>query len=73
MIDIEPTAEIIDVAAKRFRQTADTLDRIAAKIDAVVREREGIPILAHTLEGKKVCLRSSDCMNCDPERCVCRS
>ena len=46
---------------------------LQAKIDAVVRERGGIPILAHTLEGKKVCLHSSDCMNCDPERCVCRS
>ena len=45
MIDIEPTAEIIDVAAKRFRQTADTLDRIAAKM----RDKNDIAYAAEAL------------------------
>lgn len=33
-VDVEPTAETIDAAAKRFRQTADALDRIAKRMRA---------------------------------------
>jgi hypothetical protein len=43
-MDVEPTAETIDAAAKRFRQTADALDRIAERDNAypieVFRMRE---------------------------------
>ena len=44
-MDVEPTAETIDAAAKRFRQTADALDRIAARM----RDKNDITYAAEAL------------------------
>ena len=38
MIDVEPTAQVIDTAAERFRQTADELNRLASRM----RERNDL-------------------------------
>ena len=44
-MDVEPTAETIDAAANRFRQTAESLDRIAARM----REKNDISYAAEAL------------------------
>ena len=38
MIDVEPTAQVIDTAAERFRQTAEELNRLASRM----RERNDL-------------------------------
>jgi len=44
-MDVEPTAETIDAAAKRFRQTADALDRIAERM----RDRKDLSYAAEAV------------------------
>ena len=55
---------------------ATDVSALKGKVDDVVQVRGGTPILAHThththtSAGKKVCLKSADCINCDPAQCA---
>jgi len=55
MIDVEPTADTIDKAAIRFRETAESLVRIAAKM----RERGDISYASEALSEMLNALQSS--------------
>jgi len=45
MIDVEPTAQVIDTAAERFRQTADELNRLASRM----REKNDLTYAAEAM------------------------
>lgn len=54
-MDVEPTAETIDAAAKMFRQTADALDRIAEKM----RDRKDLSYAAEAVSEMLYTLQNS--------------